>query len=170
MILGEDPVELSCRTWNPAGSPFAGDASGSILMTFPSGAVISYRGSWVDQAMQTSWAGEWQMDFEKGSVTFTSRSGGRDWLVNERLETKRLGGKIKAQRLPEVRLHGRKGVMAAFAAAIRTGREPPDFPSGRSNIVTLAIIEASLRSSAAGGASVSIGDILAAFSQEEVGA
>ena len=31
-----------------------------------------------------------------------------------------------------MKLHGRKGVLAAFATAIRTGREPPDFPSGRS--------------------------------------
>jgi predicted dehydrogenase len=136
-------------------------------MSFPSGAVVSYRGSWVDQAERTSWAGEWQMDFEKGSVTFTSRSGGRDWLPHELLEAKKLGGKAEAQRLPKVELHGRKGVMHAFAKAIRTGEEPANFPSGRSNIGTLAAIEASLRSSAANGASVSIADVVAPFIQEK---
>jgi predicted dehydrogenase len=166
MILGEDPTELSCRTWNPVGSPFSGHASGAFAMSFPSGAVVSYRGSWADQAERTSWAGEWQMDFEKGSVTFTSRSGGSDWLSHERLDAKKLRGKAEAQALPKVKLHGRKGVLEAFATAIGTGKEPLNFPSGRSNIVTLAIIEATLRSSAAGGASVSIGDILSASAKE----
>jgi predicted dehydrogenase len=167
MILGEDPVEISCRSWNPAGSPFAGPASGAFTMTFPSGAVVSYRGSWVDQAERTSWAGEWQMDFDKGSVSFTSRSGGRDWLPNERLEAKKLGAKPETQPLPKVELHGRKGVMASLATAIRTGKQPPNFPSGRSNIVTLAMIEGSLRSAAAHGASVSIADVLAPLLPEK---
>jgi hypothetical protein len=57
--------------------------------------------------------------------------------------------------------------MAAFATAIRTGKEPPNFPSGRSNIVTLALIEASLRSAAAHGASIAIGDVLAPFMPEK---
>jgi predicted dehydrogenase len=166
MIVGEEPVELSCRSWNPAGSPFSGDASGAIVLTFPSGVAISYRGSWVDQAPQTAWAGEWQMDFEKGSVLFTSRSGRPNRRTGERLMTRRLNGKLEAQALPAMKLYGRKGVLAAFAAAIRTGKEPPDFPSGRSNLGTLAIIEAALSSSSARGASMRIADHLASSSKE----
>jgi len=161
MIVGEEPLELSCRTWNPLGSPFTGDACGVIVLTFASGVAISYRGSWLDQGPQTSWAGEWQMDFEQGSVLWTSRSGGPSWRARERLKTTRPNGKIEAQALPPMKLHGRKGVLAAFATAIRTGREPPDFPSGRSNLKTLAIIEATLRSSAAAGASMRIADVVA---------
>jgi predicted dehydrogenase len=167
MILGEDAVELTCRSWNPAGSTLSGDGSAAMVLTFPSGATLSYRGSWVDQAPQTSWAGEWQMDFEKGSVLFTSRSGGPDWLASERLATRALGRKLVKQRLPEVKLHGRRGVIGAIATAIRSGEEPPDFPSGRSNLGTLAAIEASLRSAAAGGAPVRIADVLGAVAPEE---
>jgi predicted dehydrogenase len=162
MILGEDPVEVTCRSWNPVGSPFAGDASGALTLTFPGGATLSYRGSWVDQARETSWAGEWQLDFERGSVLFTSRSGRPNWRAQERLWIKPLGGEPEPQHLPAVRLHGRRGVLAAFAAAIRTGAEPSAaFPSGRDNLGTLAVIEASLASAASGGKPVRIADILA---------
>jgi len=161
MIVGEDPVELSCRSWNLEGSPFSGDASGAMVLSFPSGSVMSYRGSWVDQATETSWAGEWQMDFAHGSVLFTSRSGGHDWWARERLSIKRLNGQPEKQKLLSVKPHGRRGVLAALATAIRNGREPRHFPSGRSNLATLAIIEAALRSSASAGASVRIADVLA---------
>jgi predicted dehydrogenase len=163
MILGEDPLELTCRSWNPAGSAFSGDPSGTIVMAFPSGAAISYRGSWVDQGPETSWAGEWQLDFEEGSVGFTSRSGRPNWRADERLWAKRLKGAAERQKLPQVRLHGRRGVLGAFAAAIRTRAEPPDFPSGRSNLGTLAVIAASLRSSEARGAPIRIADVLSPF-------
>jgi predicted dehydrogenase len=97
-------------------------------------------------------------------VFFTSRSGGSNWQSRERLIIKRLNGKAERQRLPGVRPHGRRGVLAAFATAIRSGKEPEHFPSGRANLGTLAIIEASLKSSASAGASVRIADLLASFS------
>jgi hypothetical protein len=39
-----------------------------IVLTFPSGVVVNYRGSWVDQAPKTPWAGRWQMDFEQSVI------------------------------------------------------------------------------------------------------
>ncbi|SEE04202.1 Predicted dehydrogenase [Rhizobiales bacterium GAS191] len=168
MIVGEDPVELSCRSWNPPGSPFTGDPCGAIVLTFPNGVAVSYRGSWLDQGPQTAWAGEWQMDFERGSVLWTSRADRPNSLARERFATKRPNAETKVQTLPRMPLHGRKGVLAAFATVIRTGREPPDFPSGRSNIATLAIIEAALKSSAATGASQCLADVLAATSKAGV--
>ncbi|MFI5015051.1 MAG: Gfo/Idh/MocA family protein [Hyphomicrobiales bacterium] len=161
MIIGEDPAELSCRTWNPRGSPFTGDACGAIVLTFPSGVAVSYRGSWLDQGAQTAWAGEWQMDFEHGSVLWTSRGSGPEGPARDRVATKRPNAEAETRALPAMRLYGRRGVLAAFATAIRTGREPVHFPSGRSNIATLAVIEAALESSALAGTSVRIADVLA---------
>jgi predicted dehydrogenase len=161
MIIGEDPVELSCRTWNPPGSPFTGDPCGAIVLTFPTGIAVSYRGSWLDQGAQTAWAGEWQMDFEQGSVLWTSRGSRPNWLARDRLTTKRPNGEAETQALPAMKLHDRMGVLAAFATAVRTGREPPYFPSGRSNVLTLAVIEAALQSSAITGTSVRVADVLA---------
>jgi predicted dehydrogenase len=52
--------------------------------------------------------------------------------------------------------YDRLGVLRAFAVAIRSGTPPSFFPSGRDNISTLSIVEAAIRSSLQGGASVQI--------------
>lgn len=43
-----------------------------------------------------------------------------------------------------------------FSEAIRTGREPAYFTSGRSNLGTLEIIDATLKSAAARGAPITL--------------
>jgi len=62
--------------------------------------------------------------------------------------------------LPAYPLHDRAGVLGALAETIRTGIEPQFFPSGRSNLGTLATIEAALKSAAASGAPVRLDSIL----------
>jgi predicted dehydrogenase len=154
MVIGEDPVEVTARSWNPVGSPYQMDPSGAAILTFPSGAVVSYRGSWVDLGPQTAWAGEWQMDFERGSVLWTSR-GDQPWQTKrDRVQIRRPNAEVEDVELAPMPLHDRAGMLAAFAQTIQTGVEPQFFPSGRTNIHTLAIIEASLKSAAAGGTSV----------------
>src|SRR5262249_12349748 len=53
MILGHDPRSVSCQTWNPPWSPFAGDATGTATVAFD-GAAASWRGSWVSPGEQTA--------------------------------------------------------------------------------------------------------------------
>ncbi|MBV9733763.1 MAG: hypothetical protein JO275_13385 [Verrucomicrobia bacterium] len=48
------------------------------------------------------------------------------------------------------------GVLNALTVAIRSGTPPAFFPSGRDKISTLSIVEAAIRSSSLGGASVKI--------------
>lgn len=154
MVIGEDPIEITGRTWNPTGSPYQMDPAGAAVLTFPGGAVVSYRGSWLDMGPQTAWAGEWQMDFERGSVLWTSR-GEQPWQTKrDRVQIQRPNAQIEEIELPTMPLYDRSGVLAAFAQTIRTGVEPLFFPSGRTNVSTLAIVEASLKSAASGGASV----------------
>jgi len=154
MVIGEEPVELSCRAWNPKGSPFKMPPCAVIVLTFPSGVVASYRGSWLDQGPKTAWAGEWQMDFELGSVFWTSRGDRPNVAGRDRLSIRRLNSELEEIELAPMSKFDRIGVLAAFAEAIRTGTEPRFFSSGRDNISTLSMVEATLRSASQGGASV----------------
>lgn len=154
MIVGEEPTELNCRTWNPPGSPFEGDPAGAIVMQFPSGVTVSYRGTWLDAAPQSAWAGEWQLDFEHGALFWALRDT-NELSSGERLLIQRQGGPL--EELPTATgRRDRPGVLAAFAEAIRTGREPAYFTSGRNNLGTLEIIDATLKSAAARGAPVAL--------------
>jgi predicted dehydrogenase len=159
MIIGEDPVELTARSWNPPGSPYKMDPAAAMVLSFPGGATVSYRGSWVDAGPQTAWAGEWQLDFERGAILWTSR-GDQPWQTKrDRVQIKRPNAELEDVALPPMPLHDRAGVLGALAARIRTGVEPPFFPSGRANLGTLATIEAALQSAAGGGASVRLDSI-----------
>ena len=126
------------------------------VLTFPSGIVVNYRGSWVDQAPKTPRAGRWQMDFEQGSLFRTAR--GDRPMVNRHdwMSIQRLNSEPEDVDLEPMLKYDRLGVLNAFAVAIRSGTAPSIFPSGRDNISTLSIVEAVIRSSSQGGASVQI--------------
>jgi predicted dehydrogenase len=54
MVLTLEPVRVSCRTWNPEGSPFAHHPTGAALIEFDTGIVVSYRASWVSTGKHTA--------------------------------------------------------------------------------------------------------------------
>ena len=152
MLIGADPLEISARSWNPPGSPYAMDAAAAIVLSFPRGVTVSYRGSWIDPGPQTAWAGEWQLDFERASISWTAR-GDQPWQTRrDHVEISRPNAPVEVAELEDMPLSDRAGVLEAFAQTIRTGAAPVDFPTGRANLGTLAMVEAALRSAKAGGA------------------
>jgi predicted dehydrogenase len=160
MIIGADPIDVSARSWNPPNSPYRDDPATAMTLSFPGNVSISYRGSWVDAGPQTAWAGEWQLDFEKASVLWTGR-GAEPWQTKaDHVAIKRPHDALEEVTLAPYPMHDRAGVLAALAQTIRTGVEPPFFPSGRANLGTLATIEAALQSAAASGAPVRIDSIV----------
>jgi predicted dehydrogenase len=152
MLIGEDPIDVVARSWNPA-SPYEGDPAGAAILRFPS-LSVSYRGSWVDMGPQTPWAGEWQLDFERGGIAMTSRGDQLDRTRRDSVTILRPNAPAEQVQLPPMPLFDRAGVLHAFSETIRTGVEPPHFPAGRINIGTLAIVQATLQSAASGGAPV----------------
>jgi predicted dehydrogenase len=161
MVLGEEPAEVSARTWNP-GSPFKHHCSGALTIVMRSGLVVSYRGSWSSRGAATPWGGEWQMDLEAGAVLWTCRGDQGARLAAERLAIRRLGGPIEEQALAPIRYHDRAGATAAFAAAITSGVLPPRFSSGRDNLRSLALVEAAIHSARERGRWVRLDQILPA--------
>jgi predicted dehydrogenase len=160
MALGQEPLEASCRTWNPPGSPFAADPCGAATIVFTSGAVASWRGSWLSRAPATPWGGEWVIDCKEGAIFLACRGSKGARLAAERLAVCRPGGGIEPQSLVMFDEHDRAGAIAAFARAVLTGMEPPRFSSGRDNLGSLALVEACRLSAARGGAPVRLSNIL----------
>jgi predicted dehydrogenase len=159
MVIGEDPVEITARSWNPAGSPYREHPAAAMVLSFPGGATISYRGSWVDSGAQTPWAGEWELEMERATILWAAR-GDQPWQTKrDSVQIRRPNAPLEDVPLAPYPLHDRAGVLGALAETIRTGVEPPFFPSARANLGTLATLGAALKSAAAGGASVRIDSI-----------
>src|SRR5438552_8925982 len=143
MLLGKEPVKIMCQTWNPRWSNFFEAPAGSALITFDDGTVVTYSGSWVSTAPQTNWAGEWQIECERGEITATSRGEKPDYVA-----VRPLGKRLRSIKLPEVPLIDRNGTLDAFVKAVQTGEEPET--SGRKNLKTLALMLAAVESARTG--------------------
>jgi predicted dehydrogenase len=143
MLLGQEPVHISCQTWNPPWSNYNENAAGSATITFDGGAVVNYRGSWVSPAPQTCWAGEWHIECAGGEIIATSRGEKSDYAA-----IRPLGKRLRAIQLPDVPKFDRHGTLNAFVQAVRTGEEPEC--SGRNNLKTLALMLAAVESSISG--------------------
>jgi predicted dehydrogenase len=161
MVLSDDPRRVSCRTWNPPGSPFGHHPMGVALIEFEKGTIVSYRGSWMGTAPTTPWAGEWSMDCSLGEIWWTSRDTmrGRDPRP-DRLVVRPLEGKPEEPELPQVALTDRAGTLDAIAHAIETGAIPARFSSGQDNLKSYALVQATIASAARAGEWVEIAEIL----------
>ena len=147
MVLGQEPVEVSCVDTSPHWS-HRGDFSGAVAtIKLADGTVVSYRGSWVSTGPRTPWSGEWRIECADGEIAWTSRNGAD--LTGERVTIQKTGRKRASKAdLPTLPATGRAGGLTEFARAIKTGTEPES--SGRANLGTLALMEATVRSAASG--------------------
>lgn len=142
LVLGRDATRISCQAWNQPWSGFVGPPTAIAAIRF--GDVhVSYRGTWVTWAANTSWAGEWRMTFERGEVWWTSRDlpGSED---GERVVIRGAGGVERRLPLPVLPLVDQAGSLAELVAAVRAGRQPES--SGRENLGSLALALAAVES------------------------
>ena len=139
-VLGQEPVQINCQTWNPPWSRFMDPAAAAATITFDGGTVVSYRGSWVSPGPRTSWSGEWHMECTGGEIVWISR----DDSAPDRVTIRRLGKRPYQVRLPAFEFTDRRGSLRAFAQAVQTGQEPGS--SGRDNLHSLALMFAAVES------------------------
>lgn len=137
MVLGQEPQQVICKTWNPAWSKYVEPAAGAATITFDGGAVVNYRGNWVSTGPQTNWAGEWHMECEQGEIIWTSRG-----ELPEYVMLRPRGKDARSIELPDYPLTDRSGSLHAFVQAVQSGQEPES--SGRNNLKTLALMFASI--------------------------
>ena len=160
MILGAEPLAVTCRTSNPDGSPFVGPPVAEATLDFADGLAVSYRGSWVSKEKPTAWAGEWHMVFDEAEIWWTSRGSDGERNARDRLIIRGDGIDHPAPELQPPPHLDRAGCLATFRDVVETGTPPPHFSSGRDNINSLAMVEASVRSSET-GQTVAMSEVLA---------
>jgi predicted dehydrogenase len=142
LLLGSEPLSVTCETSNPAWSGYAGPPTAVCSMVFPGDILVSYRGSWVSAGPETAWAGEWRMEFADGHLFFTSR--GEDNALMDRVVLRSRRGRGREVPLPPMARIDRAGALTEFAASLREGREPET--SGRDNLGTIAFMVAVVES------------------------
>lgn len=147
MVLGQHPKRVECRTWHPPWSRFTNPPAGAATIEFDGGAVVSYRGSWVSPDAETSWAGAWRMECEKGVIEWSSRGTEPDAVVIHRP-----GRPSRPLPLPKRFRRDREGSLVAFARAVEKGGLVPT--PGRDNLQTLALTLAAIESADTGKAVV----------------
>lgn len=148
-LLGTAPVAVSCWSFNPAWSWFRGDAAATAVFDFPNGVRFQYLGSWVAAGLETSWNGSWRVGGEAGTAT---------WDGEGEVVVQRRGEEPERRLVPPGAAESIDGSLADFIAAVRSGGTPA---SGEihENILTLAMVEAAVRS-ADTGARVEIAALL----------
>jgi predicted dehydrogenase len=130
-LLGADPVSVYCESYNPGWSWFAGDAAATAIFEFPGGARFVFHGSWVAPGQETSWNSRWRVSGERGTAL---------WDGDDAPST---GGPVQLVAVgddPEQTA----GSLAEFVTCVRTGT--PSQSDARSNVASLAMVEAAVRS------------------------
>ena len=159
-VLNDEPVRLSCRTWNPPGSPFHFHPSGAALIEFSRGTMVSYRASWMNSGPVTPWAGEWVMDAAEGQIHWTSRDHFRDKTGPDIVTLQALDEKPTPVKLDPVEFPDRRGTLNTIAGVIATGQVPVGFSSGQDNLGSLALVQTSILSASRGGDWTEISEVL----------
>jgi len=159
-VLNDEPVRLSCRTWNPPGSPFRFDPSGVATIEFSKGTMVSYRASWLNSGPVTPWAGEWVMDGAEGQITWSSRDHFRGKAGPDKLTLQALDGNPEPVPLEPPAFPDRTGTLNTVAAVIDSGKVPEGFSSGEDNLGSLAMVQAAIQSASRKGAWVEIAEML----------
>ena len=69
-VTGLDAVKVSGSAWNPPWSNYKGDCSSTALFEMSNGARVLYNASWCAKGNFCDWNGNWQIECEKGTVTY----------------------------------------------------------------------------------------------------
>ena len=141
-LLGTDPQSVQCETFNPEWSWYRGDAAAIATFDFDDGTRYLFNGSWCSPGLETSWNGTWRVSGSEGSAT---------WDGERAPEVERTAGSAQHALLADAREAQPEeiaGALAEFVRSLRTG----ETPSGdvRSNIFSLAMVEAAVLSASSG--------------------
>lgn len=133
-FLGSDPVSVYGKSWNPPWSWFAGDASASLLFTFPRDLHVAYNGSWCSLGRETSWNANWRFDTERGALVVRD-----DVIMVE--QSGQEPSVVPLMPMPRV---GQAYLLHEFHDAVTTGMQPAT--TCQDNVKSLQMVFDSIRS------------------------
>jgi predicted dehydrogenase len=146
-LIGSEPVSVYCESYNPDWSWFDGNAAASAIFTFADGTRFSFTGSWCAPGLETSWNGRWRASASGGTATWDGDNPPVAELAS--------GEALPAEVLDDPEQIA--GSLVEFVDAVRSSTIPQS--EVHSNVVSVAMVEAAVRS-AATGAPVRIADVL----------
>lgn len=152
MVLADEPVRVSCRSWNPGQSRYTEPAAAVATIDFAGGTVVSWRGSFVSEGEPTPWAGCWRIEGSEGELRFSSRDHLGSRVRPDRLSLRRGGRSVRVPAQPVLAHLDREGALAATAQAILSGSAGALVSDARHNARSLALAHAAIASAGAGGA------------------
>ena len=147
-ISGKDPVSVYCHEFNPKGSWYAHGASAIAVFEMTDGVVLTYRGSWCSEGMNTSWECDWRGVGSKGSCIWDgkelikgqARNGEEGFFRPQKDFTVTLEKKL---------VHGaHAGVIREFIDCVKNGGIPQTVC--HDNIKSLAMVHAAVKSAETG--------------------
>jgi predicted dehydrogenase len=133
-LIDSEPVWITCESFNPDWSWFAGDAAADVHAKFEDGTRFVFAGSWCSPGLETSWNGSWRISGSAGTALWDGD--------HEPVAQTEDGDPI-----PAVAGTGPEeiaGSLAEFVAALRDGSVPPG--EVHSNVMSLAMVEGAVRS------------------------
>jgi predicted dehydrogenase len=154
-LVGAEPVAVYCDSYNPGWSWYRGDAAAEVVFEFSRGARFRFTGSWCSPGLETSWNGSWRVSGADGSAIWNGDDAPTATDADGRPLIAPLGD--GAEQIA--------GSLAEFVAALRTGTLP--WGEAHSNVLSLAMVEAAIRSAVA-RQRVLLADVLDAAHAEAV--
>jgi predicted dehydrogenase len=145
-LLDADPVAVYCEEFNPAWSWYRGAAAATATFEMSGGQRYVYTGSWCSPGHQTSWQGTWRASGARGTAGWDGYA-----PAGEPVSTP-VGDEVA-------------GALAEFVTALRTGATP--MGEIHDNLLSLAMVEAAVESSATGGR-VAVADVLDAAHERAI--
>ncbi|RZT28542.1 putative dehydrogenase [Kribbella sp. VKM Ac-2569] len=156
-LIGSEPVSVYCDSYNPSWSWFDGNAAASAIFRFGDGTRFTFTGSWCAPGLETSWNSRWRASASGGTAVW-------DGDISPVAEL------ASGEALPAVAADDPEqiaGSLVEFVRAVRTGEAPQS--EARSNLMSVAMVEAAVRS-AATGSPVQIADVLEEAQAEAISA
>ncbi|MDX2968378.1 Gfo/Idh/MocA family oxidoreductase [Kribbella solani] len=146
-LIGAEPVSVYCDSYNPSWSWFDGNAAASAIFTYTDGTRFAFSGSWCAAGLETSWNGRWRASTPGGTATWDG-------------DNAPIAALSSGEDLPAVMTDDPEeiaGSLTEFVNAIRTSTTPQS--EVHSNVVSIAMVEAAVRSARA-GVPVQIADVI----------
>jgi predicted dehydrogenase len=132
-ITGQDSLKVYAESFNPGWSWFKGDAVLNLFLELTNDIHIAYSGSWVSRGKDTTWAGDWEIYGEKGTLVWKDE---KIWF---------LGGGEKREITPlPLEREDQSFSLYEFYRAITENREPET--GVKDNMKSLAMVFKSLES------------------------
>lgn len=138
-VYDQEPVSVQCQTWNPSWSMYEDDTNVAAIIRFDGGMIVNYQGTW-----QGNWNTphfEWRTECTQGIISQRDQFGALYYARRDDAD-------LSPVDLPphETWITETAGLLDAFVRSVVDGA--PLECSGRDHLVSLAMLEACIQSSA----------------------